>query len=85
MKAPEADETQQRADHGASRDDAHGARWSWGRAELENQSPQGEGQVKFRRWLRDAIAPKWPPVFLAAAIGFLIAVLVSIYIRSLIG
>ena len=41
--------------------------------------------MKFWRWLRDAIAPNGPPVFLVATIAFLISILVSIYIRSRIG
>ena len=40
--------------------------------------------MKFWHLLRSEIAPKGPPVCLVATIAFLIAVLISIYIRSLI-
>jgi hypothetical protein len=38
--------------------------------------------MKSWRWIRNAVAPKGPPVFLAGVIGFLITVLISIYVRS---
>ena len=41
--------------------------------------------MRFWRWLQDAIAPKGSPVFLAGIIAFLFSVLVSIYVRWLIG
>lgn len=37
--------------------------------------------MKFWRRMRDVIAPKGQPVFLAAAIAFLVSLLVSLYIR----
>jgi|EndMetStandDraft_7_1072992.scaffolds.fasta_scaffold05967_7 hypothetical protein len=41
--------------------------------------------MKIWLWLREAIAPNGPPVFLLGAIAFLISLLVSIYIRRRIG
>jgi hypothetical protein len=38
--------------------------------------------MKIWRWLKNALAPTGPPVFLVGAIAFLVAVLISIYVRS---
>ena len=37
--------------------------------------------MNFWRRLRDALSPKGTPVFLVATIAFLLAMLVSIYVR----
>jgi hypothetical protein len=41
-----------------------------------------KSEVKFRRWLRDALFPKGTPIYLVAAIAFLLSTLLSIYLRS---
>lgn len=40
--------------------------------------------MRFLRRIRDALAPSGTPVFLAAIIAFLLSVLASIYLRSLL-
>jgi hypothetical protein len=40
-----------------------------------------EEKMNFWRWLREAFSPRGTPVFLVAIIAFLLAMLVSIYIR----
>jgi hypothetical protein len=42
---------------------------------------EGEATMNFWRRLRDALSPKGTPVFLVAIIAFLLAMLVSIYVR----
>ena len=41
-------------------------------------------EMKFWKWLRDALSPKGTPVFLVAFIAFLLSMLITIYIRSMV-
>ena len=40
--------------------------------------------MKFWKWLRDALSPNGTPVFLVAFIAFLLSMLITIYIRSMV-